>query len=109
MAMDSSILPGVIAGAAGLGISVGALWWTEQRAVSSIEKLSEDQMTKLAAKMDGGDAENKFSGSDQNLDSLIAGMETAQVLPVAGCRADTGRKSFLRRISDLIFSPRSFF
>jgi hypothetical protein len=37
-------------------------------------------MTKLASKVDGGDAENKFSGSDQSLDALIAAMEEAQVL-----------------------------
>ena len=36
-------------------------------------------MTKLASKVDGGDAENKFSGSDQSLDALIAAMEEAQV------------------------------
>jgi hypothetical protein len=36
-------------------------------------------MTKLASKVDGGEAENKFSGSDQSLDALIAAMEEAQV------------------------------
>ena len=36
-------------------------------------------MTKLASKVDGGDAENKFSGSDQSLEALIAAMEEAQV------------------------------
>ncbi len=35
-------------------------------------------MTKLASKVDGGEAENKFSGSDQSLDALIAAMEEAQ-------------------------------
>ena len=36
-------------------------------------------MTKLASKVDGGEAENKFSGSDQSLDALIAAMEVALV------------------------------
>ena len=42
-------------------------------------------MTKLASKVDGGDAENKFSGSDQSLDALIAAMEEAQVCHAAAC------------------------
>lgn len=67
-----------------------------------MDKIDEELMTKLASKVflpacaqcarsgtdvcwccfqvDGGDAENKFMGSDQTLDSLIAGMEQAQVL-----------------------------
>mmetsp|Transcript_45375 Transcript_45375/g.108265 ORF Transcript_45375/g.108265 Transcript_45375/m.108265 type:complete len:150 (-) Transcript_45375:31-480(-) len=74
--VDASILPGVAAGVGGLTVSIGLLWWTEQRAVSSISKIGEDQMTKLQAKMDGGEAENKFNGSDQNLDTLISTMES---------------------------------
>jgi hypothetical protein len=34
--------------------------------------------TKLNAKVDGGEAENLFSGTDQTIDALIANMEVAQ-------------------------------
>ena len=86
------------AGIAGLGISAGFVAFMERAAVRSATKIDEkvlfmiyldneilryltflrQLMTKLASKVDGGDAENKFSGSDQSLDALIAAMEEAQ-------------------------------
>jgi len=45
--LDGAIIQGVSTAVAGLSLSVGVLWWTETRAVSSLDKIGEDQMTKL--------------------------------------------------------------
>jgi hypothetical protein len=77
--IDESTIPAIAAGAAGVAAAVGILYTIEVAGQKSVQKMDDELMNKLAAKVDGGDAENKFSGSDQTLDQLIAGMESAQV------------------------------
>mmetsp|Transcript_834 Transcript_834/g.1706 ORF Transcript_834/g.1706 Transcript_834/m.1706 type:complete len:150 (+) Transcript_834:58-507(+) len=76
--IDESMIPAIAAGGAGVAAAVGILYTIEVAGAKSVDKIDEELMTKLASKVDGGDAENKFMGSDQTLDSLIAGMEQAQ-------------------------------
>eukprot|EP00286_Rhodomonas_abbreviata_P000013 CAMPEP_0181288334 /NCGR_PEP_ID=MMETSP1101-20121128/277_1 /TAXON_ID=46948 /ORGANISM="Rhodomonas abbreviata, Strain Caron Lab Isolate" /LENGTH=148 /DNA_ID=CAMNT_0023392449 /DNA_START=54 /DNA_END=500 /DNA_ORIENTATION=+ len=76
--VEDSILPAVAAGAAGVAAAVGILVTIEKAGERNVDKIDDQLMTKLASKVDGGDAENKFSGSDQTLDALIAAMEDAQ-------------------------------
>ncbi len=73
------MIPAIAAGAAGVAAAVGILATIEYAGMKSADKLDEQLMTKLASKVDGGDAENKFSGSDQTLNDLISNMEEAQV------------------------------
>ncbi len=80
MMEDGSLVPAIAAGAAGVAAAVGILYTIEVAGVRSADKIDDQLMTKLASKVDGGDAENKFSGSDQTLDSLISAMESAQVM-----------------------------
>ena len=78
--IDEVLIQGGLAAAAGLGVAVGGIYFIEKKAAMGAEvgQLSQEQVNKFA--MEGSDAENKFSGSDQTLDDLIAAMETAQVL-----------------------------
>jgi hypothetical protein len=77
--IDDAVLQGGLAAAAGLGVAVGGIFFIERKAAGGGDKLTEQQYNKIAGSMEGSDAENKFSGSDQTLDDLIAGMEQAQV------------------------------
>jgi uncharacterized membrane protein YhfC len=45
--MDGVMIQGISTAVAGLSLSIGALWWTETRAVSSLDRIGDDQMTKL--------------------------------------------------------------
>jgi hypothetical protein len=54
-------------------------FFVEERPNIFLTLLAKQLMTKLASKVDGGEAENIFSGSDQSLDALISAMEEAQV------------------------------
>jgi len=78
--IDEVLIQGGLAAAAGLGVAVGGIYFIEKKAAMGAEtgQLSQEQVNKFA--MEGSEAENKFSGSDQTLDDLIAAMETAQVL-----------------------------
>ena len=78
--VDDVVVQGALAAAAGLGTAVAGIYFIEKKAAEGGDKLSETQYTKIAGSMDGSDAENKFSGSDQTLDDLIAAMEAAQVI-----------------------------
>jgi hypothetical protein len=51
---------------------------TAAQGVKSADKMDDVLKTKLNAKVDGGEAENLFSGTDQTIDNLIANMEIAQ-------------------------------
>ena len=79
------VVQGALAAAAGLGTAVAGIYFIEKKAAEGGDKLSETQYTKIAGSMDGSDAENKFSGSDQTLDDLIAAMEAAQVILSSSC------------------------
>mmetsp|Transcript_23580 Transcript_23580/g.36872 ORF Transcript_23580/g.36872 Transcript_23580/m.36872 type:complete len:153 (-) Transcript_23580:753-1211(-) len=78
--IDEALLQGGAAAIAGFGLSWGLVAFVDDRGKKSSEvgQIDDQLMTRLASKMDGGEAENKFSGTDQTLDSLIAGMEEAQ-------------------------------
>jgi len=75
--VDAVLVQGALAAAAGLGVAVGGIYFIETKAAK--ENLTDKQYNEFA--MDGSDAENKFSGSDQTLDDLINAMEVAQVNP----------------------------
>ena len=94
MELDDSTVAGAIAALAGIGVAVGGIYFVEQRAKTSSSGMSEQLYTKLASKMDGADAENKFSGSDQTLESLIAGMEEAQAYALAALRMTSDNMMF---------------
>jgi hypothetical protein len=83
--VDDVVVQGALAAAAGLGTAVAGIYFIEKKAAEGGDKLSETQYTKIAGSMDGSDAENKFSGSDQTLDDLIAAMEAAQVILSSSC------------------------
>eukprot|EP00960_Hanusia_phi_P048626 759067-Hanusia_phi.AAC.2 len=104
MELDDGTVAGAIAALAGIGVAVGGIYFVEQRAKTSSSGMTEQLYTKLASKMDGADAENKFSGTDQTLESLIAGMEEAQkpiphqrILAHRGSRESRKRKPRFRR------------
>lgn len=78
MAVDP-VVQGVTAGLTGITAAVTILYTIERQGVRSAERMDAQLRTKLESKIDGGDAENKFSGTDQTLDDLIANMEAAQV------------------------------
>eukprot|EP00285_Hemiselmis_virescens_P018786 CAMPEP_0173376954 /NCGR_PEP_ID=MMETSP1356-20130122/100_1 /TAXON_ID=77927 ORGANISM="Hemiselmis virescens, Strain PCC157" /NCGR_SAMPLE_ID=MMETSP1356 /ASSEMBLY_ACC=CAM_ASM_000847 /LENGTH=147 /DNA_ID=CAMNT_0014329523 /DNA_START=32 /DNA_END=475 /DNA_ORIENTATION=- len=77
-AIDPAVVQGGLVAIAGTSFGVGFLWLIENQGVKSAERMDEVQLTKLNAKIDGGEAENKFSGSDQSIDDLIAAMDAAQ-------------------------------
>eukprot|EP00277_Geminigera_cryophila_P003699 CAMPEP_0179419698 /NCGR_PEP_ID=MMETSP0799-20121207/8747_1 /TAXON_ID=46947 /ORGANISM="Geminigera cryophila, Strain CCMP2564" /LENGTH=157 /DNA_ID=CAMNT_0021193207 /DNA_START=21 /DNA_END=494 /DNA_ORIENTATION=+ len=84
--VDAVLLQGALAAAAGLGVAVGGIYFIETKAAK--ENLTDKQYNEFA--MDGSDAENKFSGSDQTLDDLINAMEVAQD-PDAKAKADAAK------------------
>ena len=78
MAVDIDLVQAGAA-AAGLGVAVGGIYFIESKAKGQDEEAMIDKMGKMGIAMEGAEAENQFSGSDQTLDDLINAMEEAQV------------------------------
>lgn len=79
MAVDIDLVQAGAAAAAGLGVAVGGIYFIESKAKGQDEEAMIDKMGKMGIAMEGAEAENQFSGSDQTLDDLINAMEEAQV------------------------------
>ena len=77
--VDDVMIQGGLAAAAGLGVAIGGIYFIEKKAAGADEEEMLDKMGRMGVAMEGAEPENKFSGSDQTLDDLIAGMEEAQV------------------------------
>ena len=85
--VDAVLLQGGLAAAAGLGVAIGGIYFIEKKAASADADEMVEKMAGMGIAMEGAEGSNQFSGSDQSLDALIAGMEEAQVDSVLPLRA----------------------
>jgi len=85
--VDAVLLQGGLAAAAGLSVAIGGIYFIEKKAASADADEMVEKMAGMGIAMEGAEGSNQFSGSDQSLDALIAGMEEAQVDSVLPSRA----------------------
>merc|ERR1719199_1213119 len=76
--VDEVMIQGGLAAAAGLGVAIGGIYFIEKKAAAADADEMVDKMAGMGIAMEGAEGSNQFSGSDQSLDALIAGMEEAQ-------------------------------